>query len=257
MGGTRLVIVALVLAILAVVANSLYIASVRRQVQQDSFEAFVLTRSVLPGDRLRKQDIKKISLPRSFEAGFKELGAMDETGLDVRINSNDTVRRSVSAGDILRYMHFDIPEGKDIDTKIPSGMRLVSLPVNSRTIPGAMREGMYVDIEAPFQTGGALPLVLPVMENVKVIAVGTRTIYDDNDAVRSRPMGSYYSITIEVTPQEATSLSMVQRLAVGEFDIQLRNPGDTKLVKIPGGGINPAVLALVDKKIVEPPPARR
>jgi Flp pilus assembly protein CpaB len=259
-GSTKLVIIALVLAVVAVVANSLYIRNIRNQVAQDSFEAYVLTRSVLPGDRLRTNDVRSITLPKSFQTSLTELGAMDKTGLDIRMNSTDQpIRRSASAGEILRYIHFEIPEGKDIDTKIPVGKRLVSLPVNSRTLPGALREGMFVDIEAPFQTGGALPQVMPVMENVKIIAIGSRSVYDDNDATRSRAVGSYYSITIEVDPADATRLSMVQRLAAGDFEIQVRNPGDTKLVKItnPRSAVNQEVLDLVEKKMASPPAPKR
>ena len=62
-------------------------------------------------------------------------------------------------------------------------------------------------------------------------------------------------------PQDATNLAMIERLAVGDFEIQIRPPGDTKLVKIPppsaDSGINPAVIDLLRKRLGEAPAVKR
>ena len=193
---------------------------------------------------------------------MNEFGAVDESYLDMRLDS-DTVQRRIGAGDILRYVHFDKTGAENIDTKITPGRRLVSLPVDSRTLPGALREGMHVDIEGSFQTGGAIPQVMTIMEDVKVIAIGTRTVYDESDSGAYRAPTSYHAITIEVKPADATSVAMIERLVVGDFQIEIRNPGDTALAKISpneqsaDSDINPKVLDLIDKKAMEPPAAKR
>ncbi|MCE9592515.1 MAG: Flp pilus assembly protein CpaB [Planctomycetes bacterium] len=258
-GGTKLVIVAVVLALFAVVVLNLYVAQVRRAVEQDSFEVCVLTRSLMPGDKIKKEDVKTVRVPKSFKDSLNTLSAMEKADLDSRIDSMERVERPASAGSIVTFPMFQAPEGRrDLDKNIKPGFRLVSLPVNSRTVPGALREGMMVDIEAPFNLGGALPVTLPVMERVHVIAVGARTVYDDTGTPgRQRVTGSYNSITLEVTPDEATDLSMIERLASGEFEIQVRNPTDTDTPKIKTGGINPEVLDLIDRKHHEAPPAKR
>ena len=64
-GGTKLVIIAVGVAIFAVILNSLYISSIQRRATEDTFGVFVLTRSVLPGERLKKQDVKKVAAPRA------------------------------------------------------------------------------------------------------------------------------------------------------------------------------------------------
>jgi Flp pilus assembly protein CpaB len=104
---------------------------------------------------------------------------------------------------------------------------------------------MFVDLEAAFQTQYGIQ-VLPVMERVKVIALGSATSYE---AATSRVSQSRFSsITIEVTPDQATQMNLIERTMVGDFDLTVRNPGDTELTKIPTGGINPAVVELVERR---------
>lgn len=246
--GTRSVILAFVLALLAVILTNLYIANVRRQVERESFVAYTLTRSMLPGDKIRKADVKEILVPRSFEESFKLLGAIDDTSLQIRLAEARPLERSAAQGDILRFAHFNAPEDTEHDRDITAGKRRVSLPVNARTVPGALRAGMYVDIEAAFNTGGGLPEVLTVIENVQIKAVGTRTITDESSGERVRRYGAFNSISIEVEPQQATELSMIERIAVGEFELHIRNPSDKGTPKIRSGGINPEVLDLIEQR---------
>lgn len=251
-GNPKLLIIAIALAVVAVVLTNIYIERVRRQVEENSFDVYVLTRAVRPGDRMTERDVRKLAVPQKFKDSFEGLGAMDEAGLKTRLAERETLQRAASAGSVLTYAMFLAEGGDDLDRNIAPGKRLVSLPVNSRTAPGALREGMFVDIEATFATGASLPVTLPVMENVKVVALGTRTVYDDDTGARQRPIARYQSITIEVSPDEATHLSMVQRLMIGDFDLHLRNPRDAARPKIPEGGINPAVLDLIERRHQRP-----
>jgi Flp pilus assembly protein CpaB len=247
-GSAKLVIVAVLLAMFAVVMTNFYIEMVRRDVASSSFDVYVLSRSVHPGDRLDKKITKLESVPDKFRKSFERMGAIDEASLKTRINDKKTFKRRASAGDIITFSLFDMPAGKDIDKHITVGLRMISLPINSRTVPGALHEGMYVDIEAGFLTGGAIAESLPVMERVKVIALGKSTVYDIDATDRRRRQRSYQTITIEVTPDEATQLRMVQYIMVGEFELHMRNPIDKSRSKIPDGGINAAVIQLIDRQ---------
>jgi Flp pilus assembly protein CpaB len=248
-GNARLVLVALGLALLAVVLTNLYIEYVRRQVDEKSITVYLLTRTVQPGDRISRQDVDARRFPASFKEGFDAMGAMDDPGLDIRINGREPFRRSASQGELLTYRLFEAPAEREVDKRVARGKRAYSLPVNARTAPGGLREGMYVDIEAPFHIGGAV-VVLPIMERMQVFALGTRTAFDDPD-VGGRFNVNYRNITIQVEPQEATQLSMIERLAAGEFELHLRNPADMDAPKIPGGGINPRVIELLDRLVVD------
>jgi len=245
-GGGKLVLVALGLAIVAVVLTNVYIERVRRQVSQNTFEVYVLARSVAPGVEFINKDVRKIRLPEQFKSAFDQMGYMDEGGVTTRAGRN-SFQRSAAEGEILTYGMFIPPSGTDIDRLIPDGQRMISLPVNSRTAPGALQEGMYVDLEALFRTSSPLPEPITVMERVKVIALGTRTIYDTEEGTRRRFSRNFQTITILVTPEDATTLTAVRQLAVGEFELHLRNPDDTRHPKIPEGGVNPRLLRLIEQ----------
>lgn len=255
---TRLVLVALALAIFAVVLTNIYIEAVRRDVKRNSFSIYVLNRRVQPGDRFKKEDTKRISVPRDFEESFKALGAVMEADFDDLASRGEQFQRSAGANDILLFSQFVTPSGKgDIDRAIQPGRRLIALPVNSRRIAGELRPGISVDIQAAFNLGGSVPGVLTVMENVKVSAVGSRTIADEQaDPSNARPLTGYRTISIEVSPEDATYLNMIERVMVGDFDLLLRNPDDAA-VKNKGGGINPDVLNLIDQRRREPPAPKR
>lgn len=247
-GGTKLVLVAFMLAVLSVILINFYIESVRSQAAEKTFTVYQLTKSVRAKDRIAKKDIRPIKLPDRFKEAFDQLGAVDSVDLDVRAKEKEQYRRSANTGEIITYSLFIAPGSKDIDTNIEKGLRQISLPVNSRTAPGVLHEGMYVDIEAAFNIGAALTKQLTVMECVKIIAIGTRTIYDEASGGQNA-LRRYNTITIEVTPDQATQLSYVQRMMIGDFDLHLRNPEDKKLVKIDQGGINPELLDLIESRL--------
>lgn len=247
-GGTKLVVIALALAVAAVIAVNVYVEMIRKQVEQSSFKVYKVTRSIRPGDRLKDRDVQEVNVPTSFQQAFTELGAVSETDMKTRLSENRPLERPINQGEILLFSHFNPPEGQYNDLQITQGKRLVSLPVNSRTVPGNLRPGMYVDIEAPFSSGGPMPVTMPVLERVKIMAVGTRTLTDESGGDRPRSGGSYNSISFEVDPYQAADLSMIERIAMGEFEIYIRNPQDTSTPKIRTGGINPDVLDLLESR---------
>ena len=260
-GGTKLIVVSICLAIASVIAVNLYIQSVRAAVNESSFEVYVLTRSVYPGDRLSPKDVREIRVPNSFRTSFDSLYFVDKIGLENSISQRDIVKRSANMGEILLPSVFT--GGKDIDDlarNIVPGKRLIWLPVNSNAVPGLLRPGVWVDIEAPFVVPGSpLPMVKPVMERVQIKAVGLRTLADETDenANRSnRSLGAFHTITIEVTPTEATSFDMIKRIATGDFELHIRNAEDGTTPNIPEGGINPDVLELIGKRLKQAVPAK-
>jgi Flp pilus assembly protein CpaB len=253
-GGAKLVAIAVALALLAVVLNSLYIQHIRRQSEEDFFLAYVATRSLTPGSKVQPRDYKEMRLPRRFEKTFKDVGFLGESEIVTYGGGSKLLTRAVAQGEPLSFRHFQEAETEGIDKEITKGFRFVSLPVNSRTLPGALRKGMRVDLEAPFQTAQGVVTVLPVLENVQVVALGTQTAFDD-DSRPDRIQRSYQNITIQVTPEEATDLANIARMTLGNFEVQLRNPGDTAPVKIEKGGINPEVRKLLADRT--PPPARK
>jgi Flp pilus assembly protein CpaB len=249
-----LLILSMGLALVAVIAVNLYIIHIKKEVEGESFKIYTLNRTVRPGTKLSSADVKEVLMPRKYEGTFfgpGGIGAVDSMDLNSKLAKGEVFLRPAEQNEFLTHKLFTSDDSVKLTTTISNGQRLVFLPINSKMVPGNLSPGMFVDIEAPFSRNGAIPDVLTIMERVQVKAVGNRTVADEVDSSgRPRPLGSYQGISIEVSPREATQLSEIERLAVGEFEIHLRNPGDQGTPKLPGTlGINKEVLDMVDKAI--------
>jgi len=244
-GSNRLVIIAAAVGLLAVILVNIYVAMVKRQVQEGEFTAYRLTTSLKPGDKLSQKSVKAVSIPRRFKDSFQGMVIEDPVGRDDNLTAQLGLRVKIPArrNQFLSYDLFTDPNDTELDTRISPNLRLVALPVNPRTLPGSLQPGMYVDIEAQFP-GGNLN-VLPVMERVEVFNVGTRSIADNTQDTRRR-QNNFNTISIQVNPEEATSLEKIKKLVIGDFELHLRNPSDDSTPNIPEGGINPRVLRLLD-----------
>lgn len=240
----KVLLLGLALGVVAVVLMNVYVEMVRSGSRPTAITVYRLETSVLPGDTLRERDVRAVRVPEEFEDAFGD--AVDETGLAARLGQ--PLQRPAERGAVLTYDLFLEPEGGNLDTLIAPDMRLIALPVNPRSLPAVLRPGMFVDIEMPFRGDdtGRLPRILPVMEYVKVLAVGRQSIAEEDRGVSGRRSRTFSTISIEVTPEQATQLAQISAAAAGEFIIHLRNPGDPRQPKIPTGGINPVVLDLVE-----------
>ncbi len=243
-GSNRLVIIAGVVALAAVIVVNIYVAMVRRQVHQGQFTVYRLKTTLKPGDKLSAKDVSPESMPQSYWDSFEGMIREEPGGGDDSLTAQigQRVKVAVRRSQFLTYDLFTNPNDVPLDTKIDQNMRLIALPVNPRTLPGNLTPGMNVDIEAQFPGGNIN--VLPVMENVKVFLVGAQSMTDENDR---RGQRNYSTISIQVTPEEATSLVKIKKLVLGDFEMQLRNPNDNGTPKIPEGGINPMLLRLIDR----------
>ncbi len=238
----RLVLLSLILAVAAVVLLNGYVEWMRRQASEASFTVYRLNRSLRAGDTLTERDVDGVSVPMTFREAFND--AVTEDGLAARIG--ETLRRQANRNDILRHDLFTAPTTQAFAQMITTGKRLVTIPVDRRSQPGYLRPGMFVDVEALFSGSGGATAVLPVLERVRVMAVGDWTLADEQASGDSGgPRRGYETISIEVSPQQATALAMIRELAVSDFILFVRNPGATETPKIPTGGINPEVMDLL------------
>lgn len=232
-GNTTLIIVAVVMGVIVVALSNWYINSIRKQVNQATITIYKLNKPVEPGDKFRSdRDVAKVIVPKSLADGFSD--ALREK--DLSAWHNQPFKQPARENDLLTMRLF--VESGGIDGSLPEeGMAAVPLPVSSKNAPGVLRPGMRVDIIATLTQEGRLPQAIPVMRNVRVRAVGTRT---DGGSERR---GSYSSITVQVTPKEAVQLLTVSDF-VGKdgFHVIVRNPADDDVDFV---GVNKEVLKIV------------
>ncbi|MEM7578168.1 MAG: RcpC/CpaB family pilus assembly protein [Planctomycetota bacterium] len=241
-GSTKLLIVAVVLAILAVVLVNLYVAASRRSIQSDEFVVFRMDVQKSPGDVLQPDDASPVRVPMSLRESFAGAVAANAAGT-APARVGDPMTRPVEPGDILEARHFDLQTQDETRLLIRSGMRGIAIPVQSQSLPDPIRPEMLVDIEAPFRGRAGRVRVMPVMEMVRVVAVGTTNIVDER---RGGGGGSGVSkITLEVTPDHASDLEFILSQVAGEFRVHTRNPSDTERPKIGSPGVNPDVMKLL------------
>lgn len=244
--GGRLLAIALGLGVLATVLLNFYLAQVRRANRTETFTVYTLNVSVEPNRVFERQDVDRVEVPQRFRESFSQLQALGaKPGDDISRRVGDKFLKSASAGQLLTWDLFTGGvAGSSVDTQIQTGQRRLTLPVNRDTMPTDLRPGMYVDIEGVFPDRGGGVRVLPVMERVRVLAIGPYTP-DNVEGVPPSTLQRQEKINIEVRPDQATHLIEVTRLVEGGFELLLRNPADTRLPKIPDGGINPEVLRMI------------
>lgn len=241
-GSAKLLIVAIVLAVLAVVLVNVYVAASRRSIQSDEFVVFRMDVQKSPGDVLGPDDTSAVRVPVSLRDSFA--GAVSPNGAGTApARVGDTLTRPIEPGDILEARHFDLQSQDETRLLIRPGMRGIAIPVQSQSLPDPIRPEMMVDIEAPFRGRGGRVRVMPVMEMVRIVAVGATNIVDER---RGGGAGSGVSkITLEVTPDQASDLEFLLSQVAGEFRVHTRNPSDTERPKIGGPGVNPEVMKVL------------
>ncbi|QDU34036.1 hypothetical protein KS4_20980 [Poriferisphaera corsica] len=249
-GSTKLVIIAIIIALCVTVLNFLYIQSQLSKSEKNSVVFYRYKHNIKAGKIIRENDIEicklsdtyRNSLPEAYIDEFNKTDSLD-------VITNKPLMRDVYENRIVFFADFTESSYDRIDKKISMGKRLIALPVNYKTLPGILRPGMFVDIEAPFmQPRSMMTKVMPVMERVKVIAVGKQSLSDEMVASsRNARIGNYSTISIEVTPEQATQLSSIAKITAGDFEIHLRYPSDNERPKLLDIGINPDVMELIGR----------
>ena len=240
----KLVLLALGVAVFAVIVVNVYIEMIQNRMHEESFVAYRLRRPLHPGDTLERDHLRPVRIPTRFEDAFPSVLKRK----DLELELGQTIHRFAPEGSFASYKLLEERERSTFDQRVDPGMRGKGLPVSDETIPGEVRPGMFVDIEAPLPQPGGGVRVMTVMERVKVLAVGNRTIVDESEAGSEDGTERYRRITVQVTPEQATQLDNIRRAAVGKFELLLRNPTDREHPKIGSGEINPEVLELVKNR---------
>ena len=254
-----MVIVAFGLALAAVIMTNLYIGF-QQSGNLNTFEVYTLTRSVESGDKFKNNDWQPLILPAKLKPHFEALGAMSRSDITSWVNK-ERFERPARRGAPLTHNMFIADGSRLLDVMVQPGTRHMDLPVNWRLVPAGVRPGVRIDLEANLDTGRGIPEVILIMESVKVVGVNRLTLESEQLTHASRRdglRGSIKKITIQVKPEQSSTLSLIEKIAIGDFELRLRNPDDqTRRLDVPPGAINPEVLDLLNQLREQPATARR
>ncbi|MEM7624880.1 MAG: hypothetical protein AAF333_04550 [Planctomycetota bacterium] len=237
---TKLVVLALVLGLVAVVMVNVYIIGVKNSVKEGEFQFYRLRVAKDVGQVLSNDDVELVSVPESFRNSFRDVVEVDN-GQPSRLG--DPFTRRALQNEPLTNRMFDDLTADESRRLISPDFRGVALPVVSKLLPDPLKAEMRVDLLAPVRGPGGRQESMVVMENVRVVSVGQRTILDEKSGGRGG--GNFETLTVEVRPHEAVLLEEITREVQksGVFSVLLRSPEDRLPTFIPDGGINPELLA--------------
>jgi len=230
-GSLTLVLVAVGLGLFTVILNTLYISQIRSEVRGKTVKVYRVIKPLEPGAKLREKDLVEEHIPEQYASSL--VGLL--RGEDLRSHIGDPIKREVRQNEYLNYDMFRV-EGGLREEIIPEGNLAVPIPVNARTgVAGLLRPDMYIDIYATIPEPGKVPQTKPVIERVKVLAVGSTT------SESGRMSSSFGALTVALEPTEARQMVAIAKAVTKDgFDIVVRRPDD-KVTKFQGK-VNPDVL---------------
>lgn len=237
----KLVGLALLVALAAVVMVNLYILGVKKAAEEGEYQFFRLRVAKDIGQTLEIEDVQLVGVPESFRDAFRDVVEPNSQNQPLRLG--DPFTRRAEIGEPLTTRMFDDLTGDASRRLITQGFRGVSLPVVSKLLPDPLKAEMRVDVSALVRAPGGRREPMVVMENVRVISVGSRNILDEKSG-GSRGSSNFETLTVEVRPEEALLLEAITQEVqkTGVYSVQLRSPDDQRPVFIPDGGLNPDLL---------------
>lgn len=243
-GSTTLILVAAGVALLAVLAVNLYVEYVKSATRPDEMTIYRLRVPVTPGERLKEKLLIPMQVPRQYD---EALGHPVQDYQLANYLADDPPKRFTQPGTeaaVLTHEMLTEEDSERIDRDILPQYRFVALPVDANILPGQILTEMRVDLYAPFVVNGRLQ-VIPVIENVEVKLVGSRSADQEASGGGLRGSGRYKTLTVQVTPEQGEDLENILLMAAGDFRIHLRNPADDETPRLKTDGINPALLKMI------------
>jgi pilus assembly protein CpaB len=221
MNSKKIMITALIVAIVAVILVNLYVGSIRSSYTRDPVVVFQAVRDIPAGKPVNAQDYREITLPSKV---FESVTAYAVTRQDMPVLASTPLRRPLKTGDIISYTHLSRTVQEGLRDMIPPGKRAVSIRVTEETsVSNFVQSGDLVDIIATL-VGTDKAVTKPLLTGIRVLAVGGEYGDTSNQAFVQR--GQYGTVTLEVTTEEAERLIFARDQLRANMTLLLRNPKD-------------------------------
>ncbi len=235
-GSMKLIIIAIVLGIVGALLAMLYLnakeAQLREQLKPRSqpIGVVVASRDLVKGEVLDSRSLVVRQIPRGFVSNLAVLPG------DFEKVEGKILQVNLARGKPLlnTFIGSEFPlDFSDTIIEKRRGMTIQVDEINSFT--GLLRPGNKIDLFVRSDSslaGSDSKEIVPVLENVEVIATGKDSAYDYEEKVRllrggigANPQQNYTTITLNVTPKQAAILSLAEDS--GDIIALLRNRKDT------------------------------
>jgi pilus assembly protein CpaB len=248
----KLIVIALVLGIVGALLAMLYLNTKEAQLREElkpksqPIGVVVASRDLIKGDILNGSTLSVRPIPRDFVSNLavlpSDFGSVEGKILQVNLAAGKPVLKTfIGTGFPLDFSDTIVEKRRAMTIQVDE--------INSFT--GLLRPGNKIDLfvlgkaESANISAGDAKVIIPVLENVDVLATGKDTANDYEEKIRllrggigANPQQNFTTITINVTPKQAAILSLAQD--EGDIIALLRNRED-----ISGSGF-----AVIDKRSI-------
>lgn len=248
----KLIVIAIVLGVVGSLLAMLYLNAKEAQLREElkpksqPIGVVVASRDLVKGDILDGNTLSVRPIPNDFVSNLAVLPA------DFDKIEGKVLQVNLARGKPLlnTFIGTDFP--LDFSDTLIEKRRAMTIQVDEiNSFTGLLRPGNKIDLfvlgksESTDLNVDDSKVVLPVLENVEVLATGKDTANDYEEKIRllrggigANPQQNYTTITINVTPKQAAILSLAQDS--GDIIALLRNRED-----ISGSGF-----AVIDKRSI-------
>jgi Flp pilus assembly protein CpaB len=220
--GTRLVLIALGMALLAVLVTFVWVQQIKKSHEAQTMQVYLLTRDVHHGELITAaRDVEAQDVPKGgkIETAFTKMHAATRDTIE---NFNGKYwGQDASQGQLVTDTLFNAQASTSVIPPPDRDKAHIAVPVTDSKNAGDIRPGDYVELRAPFRGPNGVPKMTTVIEKVKIIQLGA----ESEDAGRnSARTPSYRSATLEIDREDVSELDDISKSISGEFEMVLINP---------------------------------
>src|SRR5262249_39351191 len=129
----------------------------------------------------------------------------------------------VARGEMLLWSLLEEQRSSTFSSRLAVGRRAITVQVDeTNSISGMLEPGDRIDLMVSLKNGGR-SFMFPVLQNVTVLATGTRATRGAAPEGKAGSGRSFNTITLDVSPQEAER--MLAAREAGKVEAVLRAPG--------------------------------
>lgn len=235
-----------VLGVVAIVMTKLYLDQQQQDIQDRAKKAIASMQANQTSVLVAMQDIPEGAL---IEAGMFDTAIVPNKFVQPQaVTSLDRISGMVTVAPIVKGEQISLSKltstkkagGGDLAGMTPAGKRAISIPAdNIASLSGMVKPGDYVDVLATLQVPIQGPdkqmstqmVVVPLFQNVLILAVGQNTSSQNsaNSRYADKETASAGAglITLALGPQEANLITFVQEQ--GKMRLTMRSPADAQV----------------------------
>lgn len=210
----KLLVIALVLAVVAAIVYNIHINQIREAAKGHREGRLVYKRDIQFGEKITLADIEEVQVDTEFMARFDRVVTPEDRDTII----GKPVNQKVTKDHWLLWSNFQEDSGKKPSEFIKDGTVAHTIDVNPQMTPGDMlRVGDRVNIHADLPENITKKVkAITIIEGVKVLAIGGRTVADHPIAGRGETnASSYRSLTVELPQNVALKLENVLKFRTG------------------------------------------